>query len=552
MNYSLVRPHAFWGKVTPEPGPKPLPTTFGSARFLGKYEMQFFRIHEQGRGKTAAPYLGLLSNKTDDPCPAHIYARSPACRDPESPVMQELQESNGHILTVAPTRAGKGVGQIIPNLLSWGGSVLVLDIKGENYYLSAGCREKIMGQKIFRFAPFEKESEIWNPIMSIRANLNWADSTFEERCHEEEDARYLTTLLINESGSSDHTFWENSASNFLVGLLLHVRTAELPVNAEESGQEHRVCERSMHEVMRLLALDQDNFSSLLEDMSESKRKLIHYAGNSLKQRLSGDGEMGQSFLAVIEEQLSVWSYERVHKVTYKAAEGPDEREPAPNDFNFSQLREGNISIYLIIPPEYLTEYRSVLRVMIGFAIRELKVTHTKAKKHNEYQDKPPVLFILDEFPQLAYLRPIENALSYLAGFGVRFWFFVQDLSQLKLHYQTSWQSFLANTDVKCFFGVNDIETAEEVSKMIGITTVENYSHSQGLSESYFSMQSSSTTTLASFPLMTPDEVMRMKKNDQIIFIRGLDPIYGKLIKYYEHPNPLKYSQISPPQDIDFR
>jgi type IV secretory pathway TraG/TraD family ATPase VirD4 len=315
--------------------------------------------------------------------------------------------------------------------------------------------------------------------------------------------------------------------------------------------------------------------------------------------MSGNSKTGQSILATVLEQTAVWAYQRLHKVTYKPSEEPDDLEPADNDFSFKQLRDGSTSIYLIIPPDYLTEYRAVLRVMIGFAMRELRESFVEYKKSDIYKDKPHVLFILDEFPQLAYMRPIEEALLYLAGYDVRFWFFVQDLSQLQLHYPNSWQTFFANTGTQCFFGVSDIATANLVSEMAGMTTVQHtsttfqndqiqgkdkldsifYPESVQLTidddrtklsdlskkgELYFRAKtyhqqnhqvpkahSSSTISNTSRPLITPDEVMRLPEDDQIIFMKGLKPIHCFRPHYYQFDNLNQFSQIKPPHDIDF-
>lgn len=206
----------------------------------------------------------------------------------------------------------------------------------------------------------------------------------------------------------------------------------------------------------------------------------------------------------------------------------------------------------------------MLRVLVGCAMRELRMSYRQAAA-----DKPPVLFLLDEFPQLAYMRPIEEALLYLAGYDVRFWFFVQDISQLQMHYPNSWRTFFANTGTQCFFGVSDIQTANLVSEMAGTTTVYNYSfgnsvtasestsgsqttgssrswggsnnygnggHSWssssggGSSESYTSGRSSvsagrsSQVNFVGRRLITPDEVMRLHDYEQIIFMKGLKPI----------------------------
>jgi type IV secretion system protein VirD4 len=534
--------------------------THGSASFMKKDEVVALGLDQQGEGKKFCPYLGRVQRGDGSTPSTFLFARSPS----STPLSQneELPDGNGHLLTVAPTRAGKGTGQIITNLLSWKGSVIVLDVKGENYLLSAGYRTHELRQNVFRFAPFEEDSDIWNPIMSIRANLNWPESTWEEKCQEEEDTVYLANLIISPSGNPDR-FWEDEAKNFLEGLLLHVRTTELSLNTDDPDLQHKVRERSMFEVRRLLTLKPESFMSLLGDMSESNRNLVRERGAILERQLSGKGELGRNILSAITNQTEIWSNSRVRRVTYKASEAPSDREPAENDFNFSGLRSGDTTIYLIIPPDQLSEYRSLLRVMTGIAIRDLKNSYHKPKTDPDYQDKPSVLVILDEFPQLAHMSPIEEGLGYLAGYGVRLWFFVQDMSQLKLHYKCSWQSFMANTETKCFFGVNDIETAKLVSEMTGTATVEHYSYTDGTSNgstygSYYtqnsqtrSQNSSNTLTHTSRPLLTPDEVMRMPNDMQLIFIKGLRPIFCDIVKFFEFSILYEDSKIAPPQKINF-
>ena len=581
------------------------PQTFGTARFIREDEVMNLRLIEHGTGKKLCPYVGTMVEYNNNiNFNRFLFARRPTSH----PRFQEpeLPDGNGHLLTIAPTRAGKGTGHIIPNLLTWIGSVLVIDIKGENYLRTAGFREKLLKQKVLRFAPFEEVSEIWNPILSIRAIPDTDPQGNESTPEEEEDARYLTNLLITPSGSSEASFWENSAKNFLEGLLLYVRTVHLqPDNPDinDSGNQYQVHERSMHEVRRLLSLGKDDFDGLLDEMGKSKRTLIQQAGNNLKRLMTGHGKTGQSILAMALEQTAVWAYQRLHRVTYKPSATEDDLEPAPNDFSFSQMRDGDTSIYLIIPPDHLTEYRAILRVMIGFAMRELRQSFAQYKKDPKNHDNPPILFILDEFPQLAYMRPIEEALLYLAGYDVRLWFFVQDVSQLQLHYKNSWQTFFANTGTQCFFGVSDIETAKLVSERAGMTTIPqstntygpfiNYSNEQLYYRPKHDLQfyqpwlyslennatlssisadgqlyyqskhdsnfypvpqnawKSTTVSDASFPLITPDEVMRMFDDEQIIFIKGIRPIRCYRPNYYDFDVLKERSKEEPSHEIDF-
>lgn len=538
------------------------PITFGSARFLGKKEALFLRLSEEGEGGKICPYIGTFIPENSigsehlhyaDNSKSKIYARTPSNSNDD-----ELQRCTGHIITFGSTRAGKGTGQIITNLLSWQGSVFVLDVKGENYLHSEGYRENKIGQNIFRFAPFEKYSNIWNPILYIRANLNRAEATHEERCQEEEDARYLANLIITSSGSKNDQFWEEKAKMLLVGLLIHIRTANLIENDDDIAdpdKKHVLRERSMSELVRLNTLPPDDFLSLLGDMSESDTPQVQMVGNSFQGFLSDGGKLGQSIRSMLMKHLDVWGYERVHRVTYKLSTTKDDREPAINDFKFSQMRDGKTTFYLIIPPEYLSEYRSVLRVMIGCAIRELKDSFKLSKLD---PDKPPVLFLLDEFAQLAYMKPIEEGLAYLAGYDVRLWFFLQDINQLKSNYPNSWESFFANTEFKCFFGVNDINTAKLVSEMAGTSTVENISNSNGTlvntpnwSQEAQARNLTIATTMVSRSLMTPGEVLNLHANKQIIFIKSLSPMFLDLPKYYECPILKEKSEIQPSEEIDF-
>jgi type IV secretory pathway TraG/TraD family ATPase VirD4 len=207
------------------------------------------------------------------------------------------------------------------------------------------------------------------------------------------------------------------------------------------------------------------------------------------------------------------------------------------------------------------------------------------------------------------MRPIEEALLYLAGYDVRFWFFVQDVSQLKLHYKNSWQSFFANTGTQCFFGISDIDTANLVSDIAGITTVAHPSYTYTFSipnmggeplyyrskydgdyyqiepyslnhlRKFFSstqdgvvyrynpicnsvhydpvpsFDRSSTVSNTSRPLITPDEVMRLPEDEQIVFMKGISPILCHRIPYYRigdgEASLQERSNIEPPDKVDF-
>lgn len=532
------------------------PDTFGSAGFTKLEQIVQLGLTKEGKGKKFCPYIGCdiadmkitLQDVSRGGAVTEIYARTPSNKHGHTE--DDLEPGVGNIITFAPTRAGKGAGQIVMNLLMWKGSALILDVKGENYLRSAAFRADTLRQTVLRFAPFEDFTHIWNPIMAIRSVENWAESTWKERCLEEEDARYLANLVISTSGSKNDVFWEDQAKSLLVGLLLYVRTAELTASVECSENEYKqqlLRERSMREVTRLVTLENDSFNSLLIEMSNSTRMLVKQVGTSFQNYLSqGESKLGNSIKSMLHKQIEVWAYERVHRATYESS-GQGE-EPNPNQFSFSQMRDGNTSLYIIVPPEYLSEYCSVLRVVVGSAIRELKDSYKQSKQNPDQAETPPVLFLLDEFAQLAHMSPIEDGLSYLAGYGVRFWFFLQDIEQLKSNYPSSWQSFLANTDIKCFFGVNDIYTAQLVSETAGTCTVNNSSLTKPMEGQAANTLTSGYTARR---LITPEEVMNMPGDKQIVFFRGLKPMYLNLPKYYEFEYLRKQSELPPPHDVNF-
>lgn len=557
------------------------PDTFGSANFMTRLEAIELKLDQRGHGSTLCPYVGGIADGSGAGDTATmIYARSASlAQNPQ----EGLRDGSGHLLTVAPTRAGKGTGQIVPNLLRWEGSCIVIDVKGENYKLTSGFRHNNLqsggeSHRTLRFSPFEDYTAVWNPIMSIGTTSRTGRQPTQ--ADEEEDARYLVNLLVTPSGAANDQFWENSAKNFLEGLVLYVRTSELAKAewhaSDDPNYECQVRERSLREVRRLLTLNEKSFQSLIKAMTLSRRTLIRQAGTTMQRLTKGDGRTGNSILAIALEQTSVWAYERLQAATYKPSSNAGSQEPGPNDFEFRNLRDGRTTLYIVVPPDYLTEYRSVLRVLIGVAMREMRRSWTA-----DAQKKPPVLFLLDEFPQLGYMQPIEEALLYLAGYGVRFWFFVQDISQLQLHYPDSWRTFMANTGTQCFFGVSDIATANLVSEMAGTMTVANQSFGvnvarqegtggqethgtssgpggSGSNENYTTSWQNSYTEGQSAQvgwvgrrLITPDEVMRMHDEEQIIFMKGLKPLRAVKMPWYKNNSINSLANQPTPYEISF-
>lgn len=575
QNYQVFTQGTYGQYLIPTPNQATInpfsPTTHGSAKFADAIEVINSMLNNPGTRRTLAPIIGFIYDQ--NLIQISIFGRSPSSD-------HSLQTSN-HLLTVAKTQSGKSSSQLITNLLSYEGSVLVNDPKTELYRSTSGYRARTLNHVVFRFAPEEfEDSNVWNPLSSIRTDLNapYDKMTESQKANEQDDASFLAEMLITPSGNPEDRFWELLAMSILAGILLYVATVEISENdpsetSTESGtagydeedseeikllDQVKVRERSMYQVVMLLFSEPKAFQKLLEQMLQSTRPLIQQSAAHFKRLEKGEGKIAQSVFAMFVAQMNIWTSPRIRRVTYKQPHKPSQYNPPHsivNDFEFSELATLSTTIYINFESD-LSHSHSVLRVLFGTAMRQLKQQNRPLACNPADHDQPPVLFLLDEFATLGYMRPIEDALTYIAGYNVRFWFFVQDICQLKQHYPKSWSTFFSNTGTQCFYGINEIETAKLISEMLGYATVENYSFNNGMTtvpvtwyaSSIASNNQSSTQANVSRSLMTPDEVQRASKDHMLILTHGMRPILGFFIKYYLRPELKERSEI-PPQHI---
>lgn len=392
----------------------------------------------------------------------------------------------GHLITFAPTRSGKGVGHVIPNLLDHPGSVVVNDIKGENFAVTGRHRAKF--SKVINFAPFLEGSSCYNPLDFIRVKTS----------DELDDASLISDMIIISSGGDE--FWANEAKNVVTALILYV------------ANESPAALRNMGEVRYLLMQDAKDFQLTVKDMQHSKTQCIQRMANSIA---ATEPKVLASVLSTAKSQTAVWDSPRLTAITSRS------------DFKLENIKKEPTSLYVIIPPEYLDVYRPIVRLMMGITIASLTRTNEKPKD--------PTLFIIDEFAALGYMKNIESGVGYLAGYGISLWMFIQDLSQIKEDYP-KWASLIANCSCRMAFGTNDFDTAKILSDMMGTTTVrvegEGKSKESG---QWFGGNVSTNVSETARALMTPDEVMRMPNDSQAIFVQGAKPILAEKIRYYADP-----------------
>ncbi len=373
----------------------------------------------------------------------------------------------GHLLTVAATGQGKSATQIVANLLSYSGSVVVLDPKGELYALTAAQRSRF--GRVVRLAPFARAgdpaSHRYNPMLEL--------GDARERGAR---ARQLAEMLVvrqSDKGAADAGFWENEAVNLLTLLILGV--VELAELAGSPG------EATLAEVRRICALpvlgdrpERDpGVAQYFEDVlllfaNQGRSTLVRGQGMSFAGR---ERKLISSFLSEINSNLAFFDgHPGFAEVT------------AASDFAFADLARECVTVYLTIPlKETHTSFRFV-RAMIGCAFA--------AMDERPESQEASVLFILDEFAALRDMPFMRDAVAQMRSSGAWFWFFVQDVAQLEGVYGTWANVFLSQTDHQIFFGATqDAKTKKHISTNLGVATFAyrdanvTWAHSVGLNDS---------------------------------------------------------------------
>ena len=419
-------------------------------------------------------------------------------------------EGEGHVLTVAPTRSGKGVSAVIPNLLDHPGSVLVTDPKGENYAVTSRWREEL-GQPVHVFDPFG--------VVGGYAAYNPLDLVDPRSPDAVDDARMLADMLVLADGrEGEHAFWNEEARGVLTGLILHV-AASAPAEL-----------RTLTHVRTLLTLPPGPFRELLDEMSESEavgglvaRGAARILQKAEKER-SGVLSTAQSHTHFLDSPRMAQVFRR-------------------STVDLGVLKREHTSVYLILPSERLDGYARWLRVMIACGL--LAIARARG------QPDERVLFLLDEFAHLRRMHPVQRDIGLAGGYGVTFWLVIQDLAQLRSTYPESWPTFLANVDVLQTFGTNDWDTAEYLSKMTGEATVsvQSDNRSTGVSRgSHPQRQHGSSVTWSETGrrLLLPDEVRRLHRDRELLFVKGSAPLLVERLNYLRDreflgradPNPL--------------
>ncbi|PKU22995.1 conjugal transfer protein TraG [Telmatospirillum siberiense] len=412
-----------------------------------------------------------------------------------------------HVLCFAPTRSGKGVGLVVPTLLTWPGSAIVHDIKGENWQITAGFRARF-GQ-VLLFDPTNPNSSTYNPLLEVRRG-EW----------EVRDVQNVADVLVDPEGSLERrNHWEKTSHSLLVGAILHVLYAEenktLAGVAAFLSDPKRPIESTLKAMMTTRHLGEAGVHPVV---ASAARELLNKSDNER----SGVLSTAMSFLGLYRDPV-------VAKVTSRC------------DWRIADLVEGRepVTLYLVVPPSDISRTKPLIRLVLNQIGRRL-TEDLQAQKHRHR-----MLLMLDEFPALGRLDFFESALAFMAGYGLKAFLIAQSLNQIEKAYGPN-NSILDNCHVRVSFATNDERTAKRVSDALGTATemraMKNYAGSR-LSPWLGHLMVSRQETAR--PLLTPGEMMQLPPADEIVMVSGIHPVRAKKARYYEDDR-LRERVLPPP------
>jgi len=409
------------------------------------------------------------------------------------------------VLLAAPTRSGKGVGIVIPNLLSYQGSVVVLDIKRENFDLTSGFRARY-GQEVYLFNPFaeDRRTHRWNPLSYVSADPAFRVS----------DLQAIAAMLYPATDLHKDPFWANQAQNAFLAFALYAFA-----QADHMGQQFARRDDQTPTMGALLRLSSGRPGQPLREYLRELASLpgMGSAGQTAFSTLLGQAdETFASIMGTFKEPLNPW----LNPVVDAATSG--------NDFDLRDVRKKKMSIYVAVQPNKLAEARLIINLFFSQLINE----NTRELPQANPEFKHQCLLLMDEFTSIGRMDIIARAVSFMAGYNLRLLPIVQSLSQLEATYgRETARTLVTNHALRIIFAPREQQDANEYSDMMGYTSVrkESVSRSRSRESSYTRTENEERRAL-----MLPQEIKALGDERQILMVEGLaHPVMSDKIRYYE-------------------
>lgn len=394
-----------------------------------------------------------------------------------------------HALLFAPTGSGKGVGFVIPNLLFWQDSVIVHDIKLENYELTSGFRQKKLKQHVY----------LWNPASpsGISHCYNPLDFVSNEIGKMVDDVQKIANLLLPEQ-----EFWQNEARSLIVGVMLYLIADDSKV-------------KSFGEVVRTLRSDDVvyNLAVVLDTMGKDIHPVAYMNIAAFLQK--ADKERS-GCISTANSSLELWSNPLIDATT------------ARSDFDVTTFKRQPTTVYVGLTPDNIHRLQPLMKIFYQ------QTSAALSQSMPTKEDKFGVMYLLDEFPTLGKMEQIQAGIAYFRGYKVRLFLIIQDTEQLKGTYEESgMNSFLSNSTYRITFAANNVETANLISQLIGNKTVKQESLNK---PKFFDLNPASRSLHVSETqraLLLPQEVINLPRDEQILLIEASPPIKSYKIMYFK-------------------
>jgi type IV secretion system protein VirD4 len=459
-----------------------------------------------------------------------------------------------HILVYAPTRSGKGVGIVVPTLLSWKNSVFVYDIKGENWHLTSGFRAKALGQRCIRFAPWDIDSARFNPLDEIRLDHNLV-----------KDVMNIATMIVDPDGKGLNDHWAKTGFDLMSGVVIFVKlTSELQDHERSLATVQAILSdggpiRKIAEEIARRKAEQDEeegketpmlagFAAVMTYVKDTAHQMQENGKETDQWRLFGwkaAGEAAQSYLNKAGNEASgvlstAMSFLSIYRDPLVA------QNTSVSDFTLESLMGGpdidgkpcaqKTSLYMVNPPTDADRLKPLTRLLLNQIVRRL----TERMDFDETGQGRSVyphrmLLLIDEFPSLGKLDVFQKALAFIAGYGLKALLIIQSKSQLYAEY-TKDEAITDNCHIRVAYTPNRVDSAEELSKTVGNFTASHVQRQYSGNRLQVLLQHVNTNEqIVQRPLLTPEEFMRLPQSDEVVFVSGHAPIYCQKIIYYTDP-----------------
>jgi type IV secretion system protein VirD4 len=448
-----------------------------------------------------------------------------------------------HVLCFAPSRSGKGVGLVLPTLLSYPHSTATNDVKGENFELTSGFRHTA-GSLVIRFDPtaLDQRSIDGKSRFNVAACWNVLDEIRAFTEYDVMDAQNIATAIADPNGEGMDDHWVSTSYELLVGVILHMlyyeRDKSLNGVATYLADPSFTDPEQMFNRMLDAEHDPDGVMGWV-DSSGKPTKTHPAVALSARAMLNKEERERGSVLSTAKTKLSLYTEPIVARNTSRS------------DFCVNDLMNHRkpVSLYIVVPPSDKERLRPLVRLFITFLLRRLTASMAFEDGAGAKSYLHKLLLLIDELPSLRKLDQLQDGLSYIAGYGITAYLFVQDLIQLREAYGDN-QTIAAGCQVKIAFAPNTRETAEELSTMTGLSTQkrQNVSYSGSRISSMLG-QMSVSEELVERPLMTPDEVLRLPRDEMLVFNTGHSAIRAKKLFYYKMPEFLSRAKIASPSKV---